>query len=154
MLTYALTVLVAAVAIYGVSEFLTPVQTPKAGDCADVTGYSNEPDFDAVSCGSSSANYVVTGVVARSEGCQNAYGDMVTRRAQDPSIRICLAPLWEQGACYPTAFSRMELTTVDCGEGAFRVNRVSRDVPAPSCAVYEKRYSYPEVGLTYCTQAV
>ncbi|MGI5503287.1 hypothetical protein [Lentzea sp. CA-135723] len=47
VLTYALVVLVAAVAIYGVSELLAPVQTPKSGDCADAT---DRPGLTAASC--------------------------------------------------------------------------------------------------------
>ncbi|MDX3658333.1 hypothetical protein PV646_13580 [Streptomyces sp. ID05-26A] len=151
VLTYSLTLVVAAVVIYGVSEFLAPITAPKAGDCANVTGYSDEPDLDAVGCGSSSANYLVTGSVAKSKDCANSYVDMVTGRAQDPEVRICLVPLWTEGACYPPGSGRMELTPVECGVDSFKVTKVSHDVPAPSCAPDEQRFSYPEVKLTYCT---
>ncbi|MCP2250420.1 LppU/SCO3897 family protein [Lentzea aerocolonigenes] len=151
ILTYAATLVVAAIAIYGLSEFLTPIQKPKQGDCANVTGFSNKPNFDAVSCLSSSANYVVTGTVAKSASCANAYADMITRRG--PEIRICLAPLWGQGECYPSTSPRMELEAVDCASGndVFRVTAVSREVPAPSCAAGEEAFTYPEVRLAYCT---
>jgi hypothetical protein len=153
ILTYAATLVVAAVAIYGLSEFLTPIQKPKQGDCANVTGYSNQPDYDAVSCLSSSANYVVTGTVDKSASCANAYADMLTRRPRDPEIRICLVPLWAQGECYPATSPRMELEAVDCASGTdvFRVTSVSRDVRAPSCAADEESFAYPEVKLAYCT---
>ncbi|SFR29054.1 hypothetical protein SAMN04488564_116162 [Lentzea waywayandensis] len=150
VLTYGLTLVAAAVAIYGMTEFLAPITAPKTGECANVTGYSNEPDLDSVNCTSSSANYVVTESVSKSKSCANAYTDMITRRAQDPEIRICLVPLWEEGACYPTGSSRMELTPVECGADAFKVTKAVRDVPGPSCAAGEQRYSYPEVKLTYC----
>lgn len=150
VLTYGLTVVVAAVAIYGMTEFLAPITAPKAGECANVTGYANEPDLDPVSCTSASANYVVTESVATSKSCANAYTDVTTRRAQDPAVRTCLVPLWMEGACYPSTSDRMELTPVPCDADAFEVTKVSKDVPAPACAADEKRYSYPEVKLTYC----
>lgn len=151
VLTYSLTLVVAAVVIYGVSEFLAPITAPKAGDCVNVTGYSDEPDFDAVSCGSSSANYLVTGSVAKSKDCAGSYTDLITGRAQDPEVRICLVPLWTEGACYPPESGRMELAPVECGVDSFKVTKVSHDVPVPACAPDEKRFSYPEVKLTYCT---
>lgn len=153
ILTYTATLVVAAVAIYGLSEFLTPIQKPKQGDCANVTGFSSEPNFDAVSCLSSSANYVVTGTVAKSASCANAYADMLTRRPRDAEMKICLVPLWERGECYPSTSPRMELEAVDCASGSdvFRVTAVSRDVPAPSCAADEEAFAYPEVKLAYCT---
>ncbi|WUD22281.1 hypothetical protein OG205_29845 [Lentzea sp. NBC_00516] len=150
VLTYGLTLVAAAVAIYGMTEFLAPITAPRTGECANVTGYSNEPDLDTVSCTSSSANYVVTESVAKSKSCANAYTDMITRRAQDPAVRICLVPLWEEGACYPAAPSRMELTPVECGADSFKVTKIGRDGPGPVCAADEQRYSYPEVKLTYC----
>ncbi|HUQ58300.1 LppU/SCO3897 family protein [Lentzea sp.] len=147
--TYAVTLVVAAVAIYGMTEFLVPVPKPERGDCANVTGDADRPDFDAVGCGS--ANYVVTGTVAESESCQDAYTDMAPGRPQDPDIRICLVPLWTEGACYLPGSSRMELQAVDCAPDAFRVTTASRDVPGPPCAAGEERFSYPAVALTYCT---
>ncbi|MFD9703507.1 hypothetical protein [Lentzea sp. NPDC059081] len=151
VVTYAATLVVAAVAIYGLTEFLTPIRAPHRGDCANVTGYASQPDFDAVDCGSASANYVVTGTVAKSRACQDSFADMTTTRPQDPDVRICLVPLWTEGACYLAGSDRMELQTVDCGQDAFKVTRVSRDVPGPPCAAGEERFDYPGVTLTYCT---
>ena len=37
ILTYGVTLVVAAVVIYGMTEFLTPVQKPRQGDCAYLT---------------------------------------------------------------------------------------------------------------------
>ncbi|HEX7308682.1 LppU/SCO3897 family protein [Lentzea sp.] len=149
--TYAATLVVAAVAIYGMTEFLTPVRKPAQGDCANVTGDVAQPDFDAVTCGSAGANYVVTGTVAKSASCTGSFTDMVPGRAQDPDVRICLVPLWTEGACYPVDSGRMELQPVDCAADAFKVTRVSKDVPGPPCAAGEERFSFPGVTLTYCT---
>ncbi|MFD5829190.1 hypothetical protein [Lentzea sp. NPDC060358] len=149
--TYAVTLVVAAVAIYGMTEFVMPVPRPAQGSCANVTGEADRPDFDAVTCGSAAANYVVAGTVAKAETCPNAYTDLVTRRPQDPDVRICLVPLWSEGSCYPADSSRMELPAVDCAEDAFRVTKVRREVPGPECPAGEERFSYPEVALTYCT---
>lgn len=151
VLTYILTLFVAAVAIYGMTEFLAPITAPKAGDCATVTGHPDRPDFGEVNCTSSNANYLVAGSVAKSETCRDSYADVVTGRPQDPEIRICLVPLWTEGACYPAENARVEFTPVECGANAFKVTKVSRDVPAPPCAAGEKRYSYAELKLAYCT---
>ncbi|GAB2873021.1 LppU/SCO3897 family protein [Lentzea nigeriaca] len=152
VLTYAATLLVAAIAIYGISEFLTPVQPPKRGDCAYLTGNVGAGRYNAVACSDSSANYVAEGTVAKSQSCPNSE-DMswVPVRAVDPDVRFCLVPLYVEGECYTSSKSGYDLTIADCGaHDAFRVTAVSRNVPAPACAAGEQTRAYPEVKLTYC----
>jgi hypothetical protein len=151
-LTYTATLLVAAVVIYGISEFLTPVQPPKQGDCAHLTGHVGEGRYRAVDCSESSANYVAASTVATSQSCPNSEDlSWVPARAIDPEIRFCLVPLYAEGECYLGAQPAYDLEVVDCADrDAFKVTRVSRDVPAPSCAAGEQTRKYPEVKLTYC----
>lgn len=149
--SYAVVLVAAAVAIYGLSEFVTPVPRPAQGDCAHVSGRVAKPDLHVVGCRSVRANFVVTGTVPRSESCRDAHTDLPTRRWQDPEIRICLVPLWAEGACYPVDSARVEPRAISCDREVFRVTRVSRDLPAPPCAAGEERLSYPAVTLTYCT---
>ncbi|PWK91242.1 hypothetical protein C8D88_1011276 [Lentzea atacamensis] len=152
ILTYSATLLVAAVVIYGISEFLTPVQPPKQGDCAHLTGHTGQGRYHAVDCSESSANYMAASTVATSQACPNSEDlSWVPVRAMDPEIRFCLVPLYAEGECYPGAQPAYDIEVVDCGDqNAFKVTRVSRDVPAPSCAAGEQTRKYPEVKLTYC----
>lgn len=154
VLTYAATLFVAALAIYGISEFLTPVQPPKQGDCASLTGSTGEGRYHAVACSESTANYVAASTVATSQTCPNSEDlSWVPARAIDPEIRLCLVPLYAEGRCYPGERSGYDLTAVDCGEpNTFKVTRVSRDVPPASCAAGEGTRAYPEVKLTYCVR--
>lgn len=155
VLTYASTLVVAAVAIYGLTEFLTPVQKPKQGDCASLTGAASEGRYNAVDCSAPTANYVVAGTVARSESCPNpADADWVPTRTIDPEIRICLVPLYAEGECYDGARPGYDISVVDCGEsGAFKVTGVSKAVPAPACPAGVETRAFPEVRLTYCVAA-
>lgn len=154
ILTYAATLLVAALAIYGISEFLTPVQPPRQGDCASLTGSAGQGRYHAVDCSDASANYVAASTVATSQACPNSEDlSWVPARAIDPEIRFCLVPLYAEGECYSSASSGYDLTVVDCGEqSAFQVTAVSRDVPAQLCAAGEQTRAYPEVKLTYCVR--
>ncbi|MGW6935083.1 LppU/SCO3897 family protein [Lentzea sp. NPDC054927] len=151
IVTYGATLIVAAVVIYGLSEYLTPIQKPKQGDCAYLTGSSDEGRYNAVDCSAPNANYVVAGTVARSAACPNpADADWVPVRAIDPKIRFCLVPIYAEGECYD-AGSGFDLAVVDCGsEGSFRVARVSKEVPAPACPAGADTRAFPEVKLTYC----
>ena len=153
VLTYAATLLVAAVVIYGISEFLTPIQPPKQGDCALLTGDTGRSRYQAADC-SSNANYVAAGTVATSQVCPNSEDwSWVPVRSIDPEIRFCLVPLYTEGECYLSAKSTYDLNVVDCGDrDAFEVTKVSKGVPAPSCAAGEKALAYPEVALTYCVR--
>ncbi|MGW4211427.1 LppU/SCO3897 family protein [Lentzea sp. NPDC004789] len=152
VLTYAATVVVAAIAIYGLSEFLTPVQPPRQGACAFLTGNPKDGRYQAVECDASTANFVALGTVAKSAVCPEADAwDWVPARGIDPDVRFCLAPLYAEGECYRDGRSAYDLSTVDCTDpGAFRVNKISRDVPAPACAAEEKTLAYPSVKLSYC----
>lgn len=149
VLTYGATLVVAAVAIYGISEFLTPVQPPKQGDCALLTGATGR--YQAVDC-AASPNYLVEGTVATSQSCPNsADTSWVPARGIDPEIRFCLAPLYAEGECYANASTGYDLTAVDCaGQNVFQVTKVSRNAPAPSCATGETTLAYPGVQLSYC----
>lgn len=149
VLTYGATLVVAAVAIYGISEFLTPIQPPKQGDCALLTGDTGR--YQAVDC-AANPNYLVEGTVATSQSCPNGEDtSWVPVRGIDPKIRFCLAPLYAEGECYADASSGYDLDAVDCADqGVFRVTKVSRDVPAPSCAAGETTRAYPAVQLSYC----
>jgi hypothetical protein len=155
IVTYGTTLVVAAVAIYGISEYLSPIQKPKQGDCAYLTGPSGEGRYNAVDCSAPNANYLVAGTVAKSQVCPNpADADWVPRRTIDPKIRFCLVPLYAEGECYPEARSGYDLDVVDCAESsAFRVTKVSNEVPAPSCVAGEKIRAFPEVKLAYCVAA-
>lgn len=154
ILTYGATLVVAAVAIYGLTEFLTPVQKPKPGDCAYLTGTAGGGRYNAVDCAAPNANYVVAGTVARSESCPNpADEDWVPVRFIDPKIRFCLVPRYDEGDCYAEAGSGYDIAAVDCGADTFRVTRVSSEVPAPACATDERTRAFPEVKLTYCIAA-
>ncbi|MET9629153.1 hypothetical protein ABZX92_17000 [Lentzea sp. NPDC006480] len=149
VLTYGVTLVVAAIAIYGISEFLTPVQPPKQGDCVSLTGDVGR--YEAADC-SANANYVVEGTVAAAQSCPNG-ADMswVPVRRIDPKVRFCLAPLYDVGECYPEARSGYDLDAVDCGDqDVFKVTKGGRDAPAPSCGPGEETRSYPAVKLTYC----
>jgi hypothetical protein len=149
ILTYGATLVVAAVAIYGMSEFLTPIQPPKRGECASLTGDTGR--YQAVDC-SANANYVVEGTVATSQSCPNG-DDMswVPVRKIDPNVRFCLAPLYDEGECYPEAGSGYDLTPADCADqDVFEVKSVSRNSPAPACAAGQQTRAYPEVKLFYC----
>jgi hypothetical protein len=150
VLTYAVTLVVAAVVIYGISEFLTPIQPPKQGDCALLTGDTGRSRYQSADC-SANANYVAAGTVAASQDCPNGEDrSWVPVRAIDPKVRFCLVPLYAEGECYSGAKSTYDLNVVDCGdENAFEVTRVGKG-PAPSCAAGEKALAYPEVELTYC----
>ncbi|GGU46292.1 LppU/SCO3897 family protein [Lentzea flava] len=152
VLTYAATLLVAAVAIYGISEFLTPVQPPKKGDCASLTGTIGAGRYRPVDCSDSSANYVAEGTVARSQSCPNSDDlSWVPVRAVDPDLRFCLVPLYVEGECYTSAKSGYDLVVAGCGEqDAFRVTVVSRNVPAPACGAGAQIRAYPEIKLSYC----
>jgi len=152
VLTYAATVVVAAIAIYGLSEFLTPVQPPKQGACAFLTGNPKDGRYRAVECDAPTANFVALGTVAKSAACPDASAwDWVPSRGIDPNTRFCFAPLYAEGECYSDARSGYDLTTADCADqNAFRVDKLSRDVPAPACAAGEKTLAYPSVKLTYC----
>lgn len=152
VLTYGATLVVAAVAIYGMTEYLTPVQKPRQGDCAYLTGAAGEGRYNPVDCSAPTANYVIAGTVARSKGCPNpADADWVPPRAIDPKIRFCLVPLYAEGECYDGARSGYDLSVVDCGEsGAFKVTGVSKEVPAPACPAGVETRAFPEVRLTYC----
>lgn len=149
VLTYGATLVVAAVAIYGISEFLTPVQPPKQGDCALLTGDTGR--YQAVDC-SANPNYLVEGTVATSQPCPNGYDtSWVPARGIDPKIRFCLAPLYAEGECYANASTGYDLDAVDCAEpNVFQVTKVSRGGPAPSCATGETTLAYPAVQLAYC----
>lgn len=154
VLTYGSTLVVAAVVIYGMTEFLTPVQKPRQGDCAYLTGAPDEGRYNAVDCSAPNANYVVAGTVARSESCPNpADADWVPVRVIDPKIRFCLVPLYAEGDCYDEASPVLDIDAVDCGGDTFRVTRVSSEVPAPACAAGEQIRAFPEVKLTYCIAA-
>jgi hypothetical protein len=151
VLTYGTTLIVAAVAIYGISEFLTPIQPPKQGDCASLTGDTGR--YQAVDCSANTnANYVVETTVAASQSCPNAADrSWVPTRRIDPKIRLCLAPLLDEGECYAEGKPGYDLDTVDCADrNAFKVASASRDVPAPSCGPREETRSYPAAKLTYC----
>ncbi|MEV6240571.1 hypothetical protein [Lentzea sp. NPDC051838] len=149
VLTYGVTLVVAAVAIYGISEFLTPVQPPKQGDCASLTGDTGR--YEALNC-SENANFVVEGTVAAAQSCPNTEDwSWVPVRRIDPKVRFCLAPLYDVGECYPDAKSGYDLDPVDCGDqDAFKVTKAARDAPAPSCGPGEQARSYPDVKLFYC----
>lgn len=155
VLTYGTTLVVAAVVIYGLTEFLTPIQKPKQGDCAYLTGAFGEGRYNAVDCSAPNANYVVAGTVAKSAACPNpGDADWVPVRAIDPKIRFCLVPIYAEGECYDDAGSVFDITAVDCtSEGSFRVAKVSNGVPAPPCAAGEDTRAFPEVKLTYCVAA-
>lgn len=151
VLTYGVTLVVAAVVIYGLTEFLTPIQKPKAGDCAFLTGAVGEGRYNAVDCAAPNANYVVAGTVARTESCPNpADAAWVPVRFIDPKIRFCLVPRYDEGDCYDEASPVYDVNAVDCGGDTFRVTRVSSEVPAPACATGEQIRAFPEVRLTYC----
>ncbi|MEU0885495.1 hypothetical protein ABZ345_43510 [Lentzea sp. NPDC005914] len=149
VLTYAATLVVAAVAIYGLSVFLTPIHPPKQGDCAFLTGDIGR--YEAVDC-SGNANYLIEGTVATSQSCPNGEDSTwVPVRRIDPKIRFCLAPLYDEGECYPEDRSGYDINAVDCSdENVFKVLSVSRNVPAPACAAGERPRAYPAVKLTYC----
>lgn len=151
ILTYAATLLVAAVAIYGISEFLTPIRPPAQGDCALLTGDATRSHYQATDC-SAGANYVAAGTVATSQTCPNSEErSWVPVRGIDPKLRFCLVPLYDEGACYAGADSTYDLDVVDCGErDAVRVTKVGRSDAAPSCAAGEQALAYPEVKLSYC----
>lgn len=155
VLTYGATLVVAAVAIYGLTEYLTPVQKPRPGDCAYLTGAAGEGRYHAVDCSAPNANYVVAGTVAKSESCPNAAdSDWVPVRAIDPEIRFCLVPLYAEGECYDEARSGYDISAVDCaGANAFKVAGVSDEVPAPACPAGAETRAFPEVRLTYCLAA-
>lgn len=151
VLTYGATLVVAAVAIYGISEFLTPIQPPKQGECASLTGDTGR--YQAVDC-SAKANYVVEGTVATSQSCPNTEdSSWVPSRRIDPEIRLCLAPLYAEGECYADSRTGYDLDAVDCSDqNVFRVTKVSRDAPEPSCAAGETSLAYPAAKLTYCVR--
>lgn len=154
VLTYGVTLVVAAVAIYGMTEFLSPVQKPRQGECAYLTGATDEGRYNAVDCAAPNANYVVAGTVARSESCPNpADATWVPTRLIDPKIRFCLVPRYDEGECYDEAGQGYDVDAVDCGGDTFRVTRVSSEVPAPACAADERTRAFPEVRLTYCIAA-
>lgn len=152
VLTYGTTLVVAAVVIYGLTEFLTPIQKPKQGDCAYLTGSSAEGRYNAVDCSAPNANYVVAGTVAKSAACPNpADADWVPVRMIDPKIRFCLVPIYTEGDCYDDDASVFDITVVDCAsEGSFRVTKVSKALPAQACSTDEDTRAFPEVKLTYC----
>jgi hypothetical protein len=140
--------------IYGLTEFLTPVQKPNAGDCAYLTGAVGEGRYNAVDCAAPNANYVVAGTVARTESCPNpAEAAWEPVRFIDPKIRFCLVPRYDEGGCYDEAGPDYDINAVDCGGDTFRVTRVSTEVPAPACATGEQTRAFPEVKLTYCIAA-
>ncbi|WP_455032253.1 LppU/SCO3897 family protein [Lentzea miocenica] len=152
VLTYGSTLVVAAVVIYGLTEYLTPIQKPKQGDCAYLTGAADEGRYNAVDCSAPNANYVVAGTVARSAACPNpADADWVPVRAIDPKIRFCLVPIYAEGECYDDSGSGFDITAVDCGsEGSFQVAKVSKGTSAPACPTGAEARAFPEVKLTYC----
>jgi hypothetical protein len=150
-LTYGATLVVAAVAIYGLSEFLSPIKKPAQGDCASLTGPVNAGRYNAADCSAPTADYLVTGTVARSQACPHpGQPDWVPVRSIDPKIRFCLVPIYAEGECYDEARSVYDVSVVDCGGGTIRVTRVSNEVPAPPCPAGAQTRAYPEVKLTYC----
>jgi hypothetical protein len=95
---------------------------------------------------------VVEGTVAAAQSCPNSEDwSWVPVRRIDPKVRFCLAPLYDAGECYSETRSGYDLDAVDCGDqDVFKVTKVSRDAPAPSCGPGEQARSYPAVKLGYC----
>ncbi|MEU7475336.1 hypothetical protein AB0A63_05085 [Lentzea sp. NPDC042327] len=148
ILGYVVGLVVAAVAIYAFNYFTNDDAQAKVGDCAHITGTTNNPDYKAVDCASAESNYVVGQV---SGVCKGDYVEYSHSQRRGPKTKLCLAPVLVEGTCYADDGDNVNPKVVGCAETAtFKVTKAVKDAAAPECAEGEKAYAFPEAKLNYC----
>ncbi|ANZ36627.1 hypothetical protein BBK82_11675 [Lentzea guizhouensis] len=155
ILGYVVGLIVAAGAIYAFNYFSSDEAQAKVGDCANITGTSNNPTYKAVDCTSAEANYVVGQAFGSlSEPCKGDYVEYTHSQRRGPKTKLCLAPVLAEGTCYGEDGDNVNPKVVGCTETAtFKVTKAVKDAAVPECAEGEKAFAFPEAKLNYCLGA-
>ena len=155
ILGYVVGLVVAVGVIYAFNYFTSDEAQAKVGDCAHITGTSNNPTYKAVDCTAAEANYVVgQSFGSLSEKCKDAYVEYTHSQRRGPKTKLCLAPVLAEGTCYADDGANVNPKVVGCTETAeFKVTKVVKDTAAPDCAKGEKAFAFPEAKLNYCLGA-
>jgi hypothetical protein len=142
-------------AIYAFNYFSSDEAQAKVGDCANITGTSNNPTYKAVDCSSAESNYVVGQAFGSlSEACKGDYVEYTHSQRRGPKTKLCLAPVLVEGTCYGEDGDNVNPKVVGCTETAtFKVTKAVKDAAAPECAKGEKAFAFPEAKLNYCLGA-
>jgi len=157
---YIVGLVVVGVGIFAFNYFTSDAAQAKAGDCANVTGTTSEPNFKTVDCGSPEANYVIGKTLKTSESCpgKESYDEYIETQRRGPSTKLCLMPKLEQGACYPdTKTNAMGYPKGTCKSGEIKVTKVvtgkAEETACPSSET-SGALTFPEPATTYCIEAV
>jgi hypothetical protein len=157
---YIVGLVVVGVGIFAFNYFTSDAAQAKAGDCANVTGTTSEPNFKTVACDSPEANYVIGKTLKTSESCpgKESYDEYIETQRRGPSTKLCLMPKLEQGACYPdTKTNAMGYPKGTCKAGEIKVSKVvtgKADEAACPSGETSGALTFPEPPTTYCIEAV
>ena len=123
------------------------------GDCASVTGTTTKPNYAKVDCASGKQNYIVGIIIKPSEKCPDKGGyDEYYEDGTLNNVKLCLAPVREDGKCYNLDSSGTEMGYAPQSGTSPTVYQVKviKDKADKSACADGSGLAYDPLKLTYC----
>ncbi|MFD9703506.1 hypothetical protein [Lentzea sp. NPDC059081] len=125
-------------------------RTAEVGDCARISGALDNPQYQAVDCGSEQANVKIAKILQWNEDrCPSGGMDYSTYTGDS---KFCLMPNFVQGSCYgqnrETGIAKVDCATKD----SVRVAKVLTGSTNGAACGESRAAIFPEPAVTFCLQ--
>jgi hypothetical protein len=124
-------------------------KTAQVGDCARISGATNNPKYQALDCASERANVKIAKILPWNEDkCPSGGMDYSTYTG---SSTFCLMPNFVEGSCYGQD-PETGIAKVDCTKDSVKVAKVLTGKTDGAACGDARAAVFPEPAVTFCLE--